>query len=195
MTNYNMGQMFADAEAAGFAGRDLPFGEYDVKVKRTGVKQATKGERLFVTFESLSGQGTVLDGQNWTPTTEGTEDEIKSAKGSRFHWFRFLANFGLGQEFFAGNPTITPEQIGTVLTQQAESGQAVRIKVYASGNWTNVDILGPATGAPDAPEVAAQAVTAKAPAVAPQPAASVTPAPEAPSAPSTEGAPVPPWQQ
>lgn len=197
MTTYSMGQMYADAEAEGFSGADLPHGEYDVRVKRSSVKEAKGGaERLLVTFEAVSGQGSVLTGQNWNPGPD------ESAKNSRFYWFRFLANLGIGKEFFQSNPQITVEQIGQVLVQMAQQGRTYRIKVSARGEYTDVEVLGAATGAPDAPAAgvspAPAPAPAAAPAAAPQPAPVAPPvaaAPVAPGSPSPEGAPVPPWQQ
>jgi len=178
MANVNMADLFAGAEAAGFSGADLGHGAYDVKVKRTSVKDSPGGERLLVTYEALSGKGTVLDGQTFNPDN----------KGLMFHWFRFLGKFNIGKEFFASNPTITVEQIGQTMVSAAEQGQTFRIRYQAQENndvYSEVIVLGPATGEADAPKVVAAAPPVPAPAQVAPPVPAVADA----------AAPTPPWEQ
>ena len=200
MTTINMADLYAGAESEGFSGADLTHGTYDVKVKRTSVKSGEKGDRLLVTFESLDGAGTVLEGQSFNPNN----------KGMMFHWFRFLAHFQMGKEFFASNPTISVEQIGQFMVQGAERGQTFRIRYQpqeGSDQYSEVVILGPATGEGSVARTAST-LPAVAPAPAPVPTSvqaappvalvveTVAPPPVAvvPSTPALGDGPKPPWE-
>lgn len=149
MASTNMAALFAGAEDAGFSGKDLSHGEYDVRVKRSSVKQGAS-ERLLITFEAISGAGTCLEGQSFNPEN----------KGSMFHWFRFLANFGIGRDFIMANPEITVEQIGMQMVAAADQGQSFRIRYQQQENnqqYDEVVFLGDATGEPDAVKSAGRA--------------------------------------
>jgi len=157
MASTNMAALFAGAEDAGFSGKDLSHGDYDVRVKRSSVKSGAT-ERLLITFEAISGAGTCLEGQSFNPEN----------KGSMFHWFRFLANFGIGRDFIMANPDITVEQIGMQIVSASDQGQTFRIRFQqqeSNQQYDEVVILGDATGEPDAPKSAGR-VAPPTPAVA-----------------------------
>ena len=166
----NMGQLFAKAKEQGHDYEDLPLGEFDVRVKGARAHTTQKGApRLLVTYEALSGAGTVMDGKN-APDESSTE-------GAIYYWFQFLKAAGLTEEYFTSpaNANNTLEDIARDISNLPEVTR--RIKISKNGTYTNVDVVGPATGAADAPEGAGPA-TPPPPAV---PGAAVPPPPYAQS--------------
>lgn len=173
MTTTTMGDLFAKAEKDGFSGKDMPHGEFDVRVKSATVKIAKKSgqERLVVTLEALSGEGACQDGSNFNPEAE-----------SHYFWFKFLSNFIDTKAFFTANPTANVTQIGAAIQQLAEGGQLnMRIRLSAqvdNPQYSEVTYLGPATGAADVfgSAAPAAAVPAAAPVAVPTAAAPAPPA-------------------
>lgn len=125
MSTVNMADLFKEAEAEGLdVSPDLPRGTHTVRIKSHGVKDITgknAGERLYFVLEAVDGSGTIVHGQNFTPEN----------KKSLFFWFRFLAEYGVGKDFYAANPTATPAAIGKMI---ADQGLTYRAEVKAQKN-------------------------------------------------------------
>ncbi len=162
MATMTMGEMLAAAEEQGFSSKDMSDGDYDVRVKRTMVKEGrVDGDaRLLVTYEALSDGATFLDGQNCTP----------SNPKSLFYWFRFCNAMGITKEYFQANPGTTVENVGKLLTDSQDTFR-IRIKPQSNNSdYKEVEILGDATGEPD---VTAQASS-------PSPSSAEAPTPPSP---------------
>ena len=197
MTQTNMAALFAQAKEQGLDYENLPHGEFDVKIK-SAKATTTKAEnsRLSVTFEALSGADTAITGQN----VPGAD----ASKGAVYYWFKFVGNFGFDESFWTNpaNAAVGVEELATMINQMGDQ-RPMRISISQQGNtnYTDVEILGPATGQPDAPAGAAPAAPAPAPATAsaptPPPAAAAAPqdaaAPTPPPAAQASGTPAPPW--
>ncbi len=177
MSTTTMGDLFARAEADGFSGKDMPHGEFDVRVKSAKVRIAKKTgqERITVTFEALSGLGTCQDGSNFNPDGE-----------SHYFWFKFLSNFIDVKEFFTNFQAATVTDTANAIQQLADGQQLnLRINLQAqvdNPDYNEVAYLGPATGVADVLSSGIEASTPVASPVDTPTAAAFTP-PPAPAAP------------
>jgi len=163
MASMSMAEHFANTDI----NEDLPHGEFDVKVKRTMVKPGkVEGDsRVLVTWEALSGAGTVLEGQGYMPSNPKT----------LFHWFNFITKMGFTKEFMQNNPDVTSHDIASYI-DAAKDTDTYRIRIEPQANnpqYNRVTILGAATGEADvlsAQESAPSPVQAESPEAIPPPA-------------------------
>jgi len=141
MSTVNMAELFKEAEAEGLdVSPDLPRGAHTVRIKSSGVKALTgksQGERLYFVLEAVDGSGTIVHGQNFTPDN----------KKSLFFWFRFLAQYGVTKDFYAANPTATPEAIGRFIADQGKMYTA-EVKAQKNNPQYNEIEVSPAEASP-----------------------------------------------
>lgn len=150
MSSTSMAAMFKKAKEEGFEfGEGLPNGEYDVAINTTNTGKTQGGdEKIGIHLKPVSGAPAVWMNQNLMP---GNDKALAA-------FFRVMAGFGLGEDWFLAEPEPTLLQTA----ERIKQADPIRIrkgerKSKQGTVFPDIRILGKATGAPDVAELAPDA--------------------------------------